>query len=482
MKKYLFALLILAHGCASASTLDTAAQKQSVLEGLRPAVRLDGHEPIRWALKDRLAQMNTPAIAIAVVDDFRIAWVHTEGLAEANTTRAVTSETRFHAKSISKPVTAFATLLMMERFNLDLEVDISHYLRSWSVPENEFTAGQIITKAQILSHSAGFTRWGVDSYEVGEELPTLLESLNGVPPAKFSPVTVDYVPGTDSRYSGGGYGVLQQMLLDISYIGFGDLIRYLVLGPMDMEHSDFPQPMRADWSEVGASGHNRSGEVIEGKWETLPIMAAGGLWTTADDLARFVIEVMDAWNGKSELMSKSTARVMLTRRTDTRSLGFDIAHEDGVLEFSHTGSGDGFKALILGQPGSGKGLVILTNGDASGGLRDEIRRSVSEEYGWANRELEVTRRAMPLSAGSAAHYVGTYEFDGGEKWEVGLNGKRVMIDERDWNGWVDIYPESATRFFSLSNYDYVFNITTDGAVDELSVTYGVTEYVARKID
>ena len=211
-------------------------------------------------------------------------------------------------------------------------------------------------------------------------------------------------------------------------------------------------------------------------------MAAGGLWTTADDLARFVIEVMDAWNGKSELMSQPTARVMLMRRTDTRSLGFNVANEDGVMEFSHTGSGDGFKALILGQPSSGKGLVILTNGDAGGELREEIRRSVADVYDWANRELEVTRRVMPMSAVNAMQYVGTYEFDEGEKWEVGLNGKRVMIDERDGNSWVDIYPESATRFFSLSNYDYVFNMTTDGAVDELSVTYGVTEYVARKID
>ncbi len=150
MKKYLFALLILAHGCAGASNLDKATQKKSVLEGLRPAVRFDGHEPIRWTLRNRLAQRNTPGIAVAVVDDFRIAWVHTEGLAEANTTRNVTSETRFHAKSISKPVTAFATLLMMERFNLDLEVDISHFLQSWSVPENEFTVGQVVTTAQIL--------------------------------------------------------------------------------------------------------------------------------------------------------------------------------------------------------------------------------------------------------------------------------------------------------------------------------------------
>lgn len=368
------------------------SQESAALDGLRPIVRLDDAKPLRWTLNERLIATNTPGIAIAVIDDFRIAWVHVAGLAEASTQRLVTTETLFHAKSISKPVTAYATLLLAQQGTIDLETDITEYLQSWSLPDNEFTANHSITTAQILSHSAGFTRWGVDSYKVGEDLPTLLESLNGDAPAKYKPVNIDYLPGSKTRYSGGGYGVLQQMLIDVSGTDFASLMRELVILPLDMDHSHFPQPMAADLEPVAAAGHDSSGRVIDGKRETLPIMAAGGLWTTADDLALFVIEVMKAWSGKSELMSQSVARKMLTQQLDDRGLGFEVDQSDGLLTFSHTGSGDGFKALIIGEPASGKGLVVLANSDGAGVIRKSTT-TCCKQASFCHRE---SRRSLDL--------------------------------------------------------------------------------------
>lgn len=58
---------------------------------------------------------------------------------------------------------------------------------------------------RLLNHSAGLTVDDVGSYGADETLPTLVQALDGLPPAHSEPIRVDVVPGTKWRYSGGGY-------------------------------------------------------------------------------------------------------------------------------------------------------------------------------------------------------------------------------------------------------------------------------------
>lgn len=120
--------------------------------------------------------------------------------------------------------------------------DVNGRLKSWQVPESEFTKTQKVTLRRILSHSAGLTVPGFLGYASDAQLPTLIQILNGTPPANSQPVRVEMIPGTKFRYAGGGYVVLQQLLTDVSGKSFPDLLDQLVLKKLGMDHSSFLEP------------------------------------------------------------------------------------------------------------------------------------------------------------------------------------------------------------------------------------------------
>jgi CubicO group peptidase (beta-lactamase class C family) len=173
------------------------------------------------------------------------------------------------------------------------------------VPENDFTRTEKVTLRRVLSHSAGLTVHGFPGYASTETLPTLVQILDGVKPANTAPIRVDTPPGTASRYSGGGYTVLQQMLVDVARRPFPEFMRDTVLQPLHMDDSTYEQPMPAALRPWAATAHDADGKPIPGRDHTYPEMAAAGLWTTPTDLAKFAIEVRQARAGRSAVLSAS---------------------------------------------------------------------------------------------------------------------------------------------------------------------------------
>src|SRR6266446_10698071 len=95
---------------------------------------------------------------------------------------------------------------------------------------------------QLLSHTAGTTVHGFPGYPAGGSLPSIVQILDGAPPANTSPIFVDLIPGMQFRYSGGGTTIAQLAVTDVVGLPFPDLMRELVLAPLGMENSGFEQP------------------------------------------------------------------------------------------------------------------------------------------------------------------------------------------------------------------------------------------------
>ena len=153
---------------------------------------------------DRMAHQHVPGLSLACIHNGTVAWTQAFGVARVGG-EPVTPETLFQASSISMPVTALTVLRLVEQGKLNLDVDVSHYLRSWKLPTSRFTEEKKVTLRELLSHTAGATVHGFEGYAVGEKVPTLVQVLNGESPANSAPVTIDFVPGTEFRYAGGNW-------------------------------------------------------------------------------------------------------------------------------------------------------------------------------------------------------------------------------------------------------------------------------------
>lgn len=363
---------------------DVQARIARVESGLLARYAIDGQPGLKMRLAERMAFYKVPGVSIAVIHNGRIEWAKGYGVREAGQAAPVETDTLFQAASISKPVAAMAALRLVQEGRLSLDEDVNRKLTTWKVPENQFTAEQKVTLRGILTHSAGLTVHGFPGYARGAPLPTLAQVLDGVGPANTAPVRVDVKPGSLNRYSGGGFTLMQQMLIDATGKPFPEFIQETVLGPLGMTESTCQQPLPESLWRQAASAHDGNGVVIQGRWHTYPEMAAAGLWTTPSDLARFAIELRNALHGTSErVLSAATARQMLTRqRKDLNGLGIGLGGEGGTLSFSHGGANRGFMCHLIAFAESGDGAAIMTNGDRGQALIQEVLRAIAAEYGW----------------------------------------------------------------------------------------------------
>src|SRR5215831_12369319 len=197
-------------------------------------------------IKGLMRQHQIPGMSIAVIHDYRVVCAKGYGVTAKGGSAPVTPTTLFLAGSISKPVAAVGALYLVEQGKLSLEEDVNSKLKSWKVPENDYTRQRKATLGRLLSHTGGFT--GGDffpGYDVGKPLPSLTQILDGEPPATNSPMRVGFEPGTEWHYSGDGYLVIQQLETDVSGQAFPEFVRTVVFEKLGMNDSTFEEPLPA---------------------------------------------------------------------------------------------------------------------------------------------------------------------------------------------------------------------------------------------
>lgn len=345
------------------------------------------NEKLDLTLKNLMDAFKVPGLSVAVIDDYKIAWAKGFGVTAPGGSTPVTPKTLFQAGSISKPVAATGALWLVEHGNLSLDEDVNKKLKSWKVPENEFTQTEKVTLRRLVSHSAGLTVHGFPGYAVGEPVPTLVQIFNGEKPANTAPIRVDFVPGTKMRYSGGGITIEQQLMIDVTGKPFPQFMRETVLSKIGMTDSTYEQPIPANRATLTATGARADGTPIAGKWHIYPEMAAAGLWTTPTDLAKFAIEIALSKQGKANhVLSQKMTQEMLTSQVKGEPVGLgpflgDEKHPD---QFGHNGADEGFQALLIMFADSGKGVALMGNSDAFFHVAPYVVDAVAREYAWKN--------------------------------------------------------------------------------------------------
>ncbi len=439
---------------------------------------LQGETLARMKLEERLKFYKTPAVSVAVINGGKIEWAKGYGFLKASGQQAVTKETKFQAASISKTLTAIAALRLVEQNKLALDEDVNIKLRSWMVPESDSIKVERPTLRRVLSHNAGFTVPGFIGYPSGQPLPTLLQILNGQPPANSAPIRIDRTPGTGFRYAGGGYEVLQQLLMDASGSSFSELMQP-ILKAARMSHSTFA--MQPSTATNVASGHWANGNEIDGGWYSYPELAAAGLWTTPTDLAELLLEIQRSANGKSNrLLSSQSAKLMLTPQVDNWGFGLIIDGDENIRRFSFAGANVGYKAMMVCYLRSGQGAVVMTNSENGAPLGQEILRSIAAEYGWPDYKPKV-RVIATVDTAVYSDYVGEYELAPGAIIVITKEGDK-LISQGPQQPKAEMLPESKTTFF-LREVDATFTFVKDdtGRVIQVNIRRGGREFQAKRI-
>ncbi|HZG69185.1 MAG TPA: serine hydrolase domain-containing protein [Herpetosiphonaceae bacterium] len=324
--------------------------------------------------------------ALAVIEHGTVAHAQGFGVADVAAGTPMTGDTVFQAASISKAVTAWGVMRLVEQGKLQLDAPAEQYLTRWHIPPFAFD-GQGVTIRRLLSHTAGLSTGastGYNGFEPGEPLPTLEESLAG----KTRPaggVQIVSAPGTSFSYSGANYLMLQLVIEEVSGQSFSTYMQQEVLAPLGMTRSSYT------WSPAlqpaTAQPYDAWGRQLPS--HTFTEQAVGGLYTTAADLGRWVAAHLPGPGGEAAgrgVLLPETIREMLTPQPATAGaylgdassawgLGYTLNTEAGRSTIAqHTGDNIGYKTWAVFQPEAGIGFVVLTNSDRGTNLNAALTR------------------------------------------------------------------------------------------------------------
>jgi CubicO group peptidase (beta-lactamase class C family) len=368
-------------------------------------------------------------------------------------------------------------LVLVEWGELDLDEPVNDRLRSWRLPDSEHTASQPVTVRHLLSHTAGTTVPGFPGYAVDAPLPSVVDVLSGIGVANTPGVESFAPPGTRTQYSGGGTTIVQLLVTEVTGRPFHELMAELVLRPFGMVDSAYDQPLGAERRRRAAIGHGASGRPVPGGHHVYPELQAAGLWTTAVDLARWLIGVQEILRGdRTGPISRETAIEMITPLGDgSFGLGPELGGAGELRRFGHSGGNEGFRSQMDALVERPVGGVVLTNADNGTTLCAEVRRAFAAEYGWG----ELGGPAIELAdvdPAVLASYAGTYEgpfgrpmklrFDEGELFSPAPYGRRRML------------PLGATTFLDEETGATLEVATEDGAVSRIAVLVDGNELMA----
>ncbi len=317
----------------------------------------------RARIPQLMADQGIPGLSVALVDGDRVLWAEGFGTTDGAGSSPITPDTMFSVQSMSKLFTATAVMQAVGAGRLDLDEPITTYLPDFTVHSAfEQYPERKITLRMLLSHTAGFTHEAPIGNNFDLEPGTFDEHVRSI-----SDTWLRYPVGTGYAYSNLGIDVAGAILERTSGRPFADVMRQSLLSPLGMDRSTF------DRSEIAAAVDRAIGHSAPAPNVPLyePMTAAGGLYSSAADLARFLrFQLNDAtFDGRTVL---DPALMDEMRTIPAPNAGSPAGYALGVGRtrwraggladlFFHGGGGFGFLSDLWWAPQLGVGVAVLTN-------------------------------------------------------------------------------------------------------------------------
>lgn len=303
-----------------------------------------------------------PGTIVSLIEGGKVLWEEAWGYADVEKRRPMTVDTRCRVESISKSVTAWGVLKLVQQGRLDLDAPIQKYLKRFQFPVSSYSV-ENVTIRRLLSHTAGLPLGTIGvRYEPEGPIPSLEEALQ-----KDGYLVAE--PGSGFSYSNVGYNLLELLIEEVTGQEFSLYMEKEILKPLGMDRSGFN--WRPDWDPPVPNGYSVSGDPI-------PVYVyaekgAGGLFAPVGDIARFV-RAEAGYSGS--VLSENFRNLLFTPQTPVPGLyglafpfygfgHFIESFSDGRRSVSHGGQGSGWMSHFQFVPATGDGIVILTNSQRS---------------------------------------------------------------------------------------------------------------------
>lgn len=351
---------------------------------LADSVKADGRfQVVREEIQKQLVERQVASLAVAVAKEGKILWEEGFGWADRERRVPATEHTPYSLASISKPITATALMVLVERGKVDLDQPANVYLGDAKLRSYVWDASGA-TVRRLSNHTAGLPLHYQFFYEdEGREPPSRDESIR-----RYGVLTAP--PGERYQYANFGYGVLDYIIERTAGKSYEQFLREEVFLPLGMTRTSVGVlPELATETAMRYGPHQNR----------LPFYdfdhpGASAVFSSAHDLVRFgMFHLKQGLPDQKAILSDESLDAMTRDPVDTGTgarygIGWAIQEDAyGYRTYGHTGGMGGVRTVLTLVPSEKLVVVVLTNGEND--LHRVIERRILEEmlegYGDSSR-------------------------------------------------------------------------------------------------
>lgn len=310
-----------------------------------------------------------PGASVGVIRGDDLAWAAGIGFAEVASRRTPDPATLYRVASITKTFTGTAIMQLRDEELLHLDDPAVKHVPELRDASSPFGEIEHVTIRRMLSHESGFvseppgTDWSTPSYEgVAERnLARVAEMGTRIP------------PNLQQKYSNVAYQLLGEIVARLSGTPYPEYVRANILEPLGMMGSGF-DPVPEELLRRRATGYASRlfSDELDLASTDLTVWAEGGLWSSVDDLARWMSFQFREDGGVrdgSQVLAGSSLKEMHQARylgdeawTEAWCISWYAVRKDDVIWVQHSGGLHGFVTNICFDPKEKVGAIVLFNG------------------------------------------------------------------------------------------------------------------------
>lgn len=357
----------------------------------------------------KMKEQHVPGAVITVVKDGQVIFSKGYGYADLENKILMTADkTLVRIASVSKLFTYTAMMQLYEQGKVDLKANVNQYLKGYTL-KNEYST--LVTVEQLLTHTSGIDDNRIaDLSKSKKDLVSMNEFLK-----KHLPKVVRE-PGTIINYSSYDTALTGGIIEQISGEPLNKFIQDNIFKPLEMKDSTLDRDMNPEGLESGyqyENGKTIKAKAIEGYFNNYAI---GGIISTSDDMAKFMIAQLNNGGYKDKrILKESTAINMHSQHAtfDVRlpgmAYGFNEKIINGYRAIEHLGySPDNIYSDMTLFPEDNLGVFISIN-QGMNNLPDEVVAELVQKY-LPTKEGVKDRKATSTQTSNLKDFVGTYRF------------------------------------------------------------------------
>jgi CubicO group peptidase (beta-lactamase class C family) len=341
-----------------------------------------------------MAEHQVPGASISLVDDQTVVWGGGFGATDRSGKTPVTADTRFSLQSVSKTYTATAFVMAVDRGWFGLDEPLKKAMPGFGLHcRSGGTEVDRITFRHLLCHWSGLCHEAPVGNNHGDWHCTFDEHVRSI-----SDTWLKCRVGERFRYSNLGFDLVGYALQVRAGKPFARLMREALFEPLGMTSSTFDQA-EALGDPLRARGHLAGREVPPLE---VPMLAAGGMYSTARDMARFLsFHLAGGVGGGRRLIRdealKAMSRPQFPRPGQEAGYGLGVnsrPYHGGTLLF-HGGGGYGYSTDQRWVPEYKVGVATLTNGEGGDDFVADLADLVLQEMIRSKRGTLPPDRPLP---------------------------------------------------------------------------------------